>query len=669
MKKPLLFLLFAFSTGVLSSQNLVDFTVDAGEDVQLDCLSGPCVEIDADFTQTYNPLPTHAYNVVSLPFDPVPTSNPTGLSNDDTYSAAIALPFGFTFYGETYNQVIIGGNGDIVFNTAYANAYNSWPIDGDQLVPDPTLGGNANGPTAAIFGAFHDLNINDMNNSLVGTIEYEVTGEAPFRAFVVNYTDVAQFGSSCDAFNTTQQIVLHETSNYIDVYITEKPLCTGWNDGYAVIGIQNPGGTLGVSPPGRNTGLWEADMEAWRFKPVPDPDAANFVYNLLDADGNVVSLDNPSDVCLVNGETQTFTAQVIYTDGDGETFPVEDEVTVSYGSEDLSGNLADVQLCEGEPDVELNATPNNNSLDQNELSYSWTDEAGNVVGTAATYTATSGGIYTVDITYGNCTETFQSEVVIGETPIIDLGADFNSCFDEPVVLDATPSNFTAAESTFVWYMNNNVLPGEDEATLNITEVGTYSVSVTVNGCEGQDQIEVSQGNGIIVDLGGNISLCESENQVISINSSISVEDTGNVTYSWTLDGVQVGSEATLTGVNQSGIYTLSVSNGACTGTGTVEVIDFCIPEGISPGNSDGINDCMDLEYLSDRTGIKSIEIFNRYGTSVFTQNNYVKQWCGQTQDGEDLPTGTYYYVIKFNGQDEVYGAVKTGWVYLVREVN
>jgi gliding motility-associated-like protein len=82
-----------------------------------------------------------------------------------------------------------------------------------------------------------------------------------------------------------------------------------------------------------------------------------------------------------------------------------------------------------------------------------------------------------------------------------------------------------------------------------------------------------------------------------------------------------------------------------------------------------MNDCLDLEYLVDKSGLFSIEIFNRFGTSVFSNSNYLDQWCGQTDDGSDLPTGTYFYVMKFETPDPNFGSVKTGWVYLNKDAN
>ena len=55
--------------------------------------------------------------------------------------------------------------------------------------------------------------------------------------------------------------------------------------------------------------------------------------------------------------------------------------------------------------------------------------------------------------------------------------------------------------------------------------------------------------------------------------------------------------------------------------------------------------------------------------SVFAQEPYVNQFCGIDSDGNELSTGTYYYVIRFETADVQYGALKTGWIYINKENN
>ena len=86
---------------------------------------------------------------------------------------------------------------------------------------------------------------------------------------------------------------------------------------------------------------------------------------------------------------------------------------------------------------------------------------------------------------------------------------------------------------------------------------------------------------------------------------------------------------------------------------------FCdIPRGISP-NNDAINDNFDLTGLD----VKKLTIFNRYGLEVYNKGNYKGEWYGQTNNGDELPTGTYFYVVELEGNS------RTGWVYINRAEN
>jgi gliding motility-associated-like protein len=59
--------------------------------------------------------------------------------------------------------------------------------------------------------------------------------------------------------------------------------------------------------------------------------------------------------------------------------------------------------------------------------------------------------------------------------------------------------------------------------------------------------------------------------------------------------------------------------------------------------------------------VRKLQIFDRYGIKVYGQMNYTDQWKGQSDNGDELPSATYYYVMEFNSKS------KTGWIYLIRE--
>jgi len=89
---------------------------------------------------------------------------------------------------------------------------------------------------------------------------------------------------------------------------------------------------------------------------------------------------------------------------------------------------------------------------------------------------------------------------------------------------------------------------------------------------------------------------------------------------------------------------------------TITYLDCPIPKGFSP-NGDGINDSFDLS----NHGVSSLKIFNRNGTNVYSHGTgYMKQWDGKDKSGNQLPSGTYYYVIEANHK------TRTGWVEINR---
>jgi large repetitive protein len=85
-------------------------------------------------------------------------------------------------------------------------------------------------------------------------------------------------------------------------------------------------------------------------------------------------------------------------------------------------------------------------------------------------------------------------------------------------------------------------------------------------------------------------------------------------------------------------------------------IGLTITDFFSP-NGDGVND----QWTDDsfkRYNDNEIWIYNRSGQLIFNQVNYLNSWSGQ-YNNEDLPEGTYYYLIDFdrNGTPDYQGVI------------
>ena len=90
--------------------------LDAGADVNLDCTQ-PCTDLTASIIG----LPsqnTSSYIIADpvCPLPPISGGTVTSIDADDEWSNAINLPFEFTYYENTYNQIVVGGNGQVSFD-------------------------------------------------------------------------------------------------------------------------------------------------------------------------------------------------------------------------------------------------------------------------------------------------------------------------------------------------------------------------------------------------------------------------------------------------------------------------------------------------------------------------------------------------------------------------
>ena len=84
------------------------------------------------------------------------------------------------------------------------------------------------------------------------------------------------------------------------------------------------------------------------------------------------------------------------------------------------------------------------------------------------------------------------------------------------------------------------------------------------------------------------------------------------------------------------------------------VNNLCVPEGYSP-NGDGINDFFEIKCTG---GVPiSLEVYNRWGNIVYKSKDYKNDWSGKCTEGiyvgQDLPSGTYYYIVNYSSRSLV----------------
>ncbi|MFY8214385.1 MAG: T9SS type A sorting domain-containing protein, partial [Flavobacterium sp.] len=356
----------------------------------------------------------------------------------------------------------------------------------------------------AIFGVYKDTNIlhsaldADTTPNNIQNVNYYVLDSgpnaAPNRVFVANFNELPQFGCNATAGLQTSQIIIYETTNIIDVLISKRTPCLSWNSGSGLVGIQNAVGTLTSVPPGRNTGTWSANNEAWRFTPS-GASTAQLNWRINGVFMN--SADNPWNYCPQ--ENEEVEAVVAYNNCN-QTIYISS--TLGYPLVATLPDFAepvDITVCSTEnPTQVVDLTPNNihilNSLnvaDYNIRYYLDPTDASNT---------TNNYIQTPTTFELNASQTIYASIESYET-----GCVYIKPFQVIVIpfltspTGASTQNFTAGQTLadlivigtgIVWYtapIGGTSLPNNTPLSDN----NVYFAAQSISGCESRNRLAVT----------------------------------------------------------------------------------------------------------------------------------------------------------------------------------
>jgi gliding motility-associated-like protein len=522
--------------------------ISLDENFTADC-SSPSSILTADFLETGE---TSSYEVSSIPFSPpysFSTGNPIFIGIDDHFSDAIDLPFDFCFYENTFDQIIVGANGLISFDTYLADSWCAWEFNSSIPTPsnDPGAGEQTGIYNNSINGAYHD-----MDPSEGGSIYYDILGEFPCRTFVVNWYSVPQY--LCTDLETTQQIVIYESTNVIEVYIDNKPTCDGWfgwNDGNAVIGIQNENGTEGLTPPGRNTGSWTASNEAWRFTPGGVP---NYIISWYDDALNL--LGNNNTLNISPSATTTYTAEITYSNCNAEEITASDDITVFVNNTAPDLSIEDVQICEGEVILlsSVNIIDNNSTIGTISYHTNFPANDFNEITNLSISPTTTTVYYVLKVTADDCEDTEFFTVFVTPMPIINAGVDFAVCGLMATLNGISSVNNNSWISDNITFTDNGSLTTGVESSVYGSQVVTLNAEE--NGCEASpEQVSITFLESPTANAGIDIDICTGENT--QLNAS------GNGSVLWTpATGLSSATVANpiVSGLTDSTLYTLTVTS-------------------------------------------------------------------------------------------------------------
>jgi gliding motility-associated-like protein len=202
--------------------------------------------------------------------------------------------------------------------------------------------------------------------------------------------------------------------------------------------------------------------------------------------------------------------------------------------------------------------------------------------------------------------------------------------------------------------SGNSITGTWLPAFDNTKSDTYTFTPTTGQCATIKDLTITVNSPSVSITAG----CIATNYTLE-----AIPSDSNVTYSWFKDNKIVNNQSANTFVVKDlGTYKVIINNDGCNAEAIENVtILNCntpiIPKGVSPNNDD-LNDNFDLSNFN----VSKLEIFNRYGIKVYSKSNYTNEWTGTSDDGQELPDATYYYVVELEGGD-----TKTGWVYINRQ--
>lgn len=655
MKKilPLTILLLLTNFG-LKAQN--SFRFSCNKDTVLPC-DTKCFTLKAKIPNVHantddyviNPLsgslmPTGCFNMY---IDPATPGNDFTQLIDDTYTDKINIGFDFSFYGKKYPKLVVSTNGYISFDTLNALFFSHWNISQD--LPSNFY------DKALIMGPYHDIIPgSNVNTSPTQRIKFEVIGTAPHRKWIISYYKIPLFLNACTPLiENTHQIVLYESLGVIEVFIADKQICPQWNNGKAIVGIQNYEQNKGLMAPGRKASSppWGSIgmNESWRFVPIAGPSLFKKV-ELFDLANNLIATGNVQDIG--SGTFDVTFPNVCPTSPKVKyviksTYKKMDDPNVEvYGADTIQVLIGDQTLS-----VNANATPATCNGDDGKIElagmggtppYQYSIDSGMQFQANKIFVASIGDYPNIILKDNKgCLTKTNATISLNDTMYLELGTDTNLCKGKSMKLtpktneQTTVFNWSPAEGLSSATLKNPIAAPSDTTT--------YTLVARWGVCERVDKITLNMLPYPITNAGNDT------NAIVGTPHQLLGSGIGS--YVWSPANVLDNpfSPTPFATLFNDTKFTLKITNTAgCERSDEVLIKvykgpAYYVPNAFSP-NGDGLNDV----FRPIPVGIARTDyfrVFNRYGELLFQTTQFLKGWDGTLKGVKQMP-GTYVWLLK-----------------------
>jgi len=482
---------------------------------------------------------------------------------------------------------------------------------------------------------------------------------------------------------STNTIVGGPTTSLITTVSDLTPFSTGSNDFYVVANINSCPSTASVPT-------------AVNFDNIPTNGAfaGNDIF-VCDNNSVVLNAQTPTvgtgqwiqtsgSAVVIANPNQSTTSIVGLTSGQSYTFAwtLSNGACVDYATDDVLVTVdiaiatadagVDFQLCNA-TETNLNATPVTGGI-----TGTWTQPSSQALLGITIVNPTDPNTQITGLMPGNnyqfiwtlsnagCGNFSSDIIVVTDESTVGIeafaGNEIDLCGNEETPLAATPAPIG---STGIWTTAGGTIiisPSQPNTFVTDLEPGantfTWTLSNVICGEYSSDEVTVfyeprPTANDDFYDISynGSLDLDVLTNDDIIGEYTISYTNPTNGTIT-EADGVfSYASNLVYVGVDE---FIYEICSDICpdecstaTVTLTVGGDATCkIPTIFSP-NNDGINDEFIVPCLStDKFPNNVVSIFNQWGDEVYRQAQYQNNWQG-TYKGENLPTGTYFWVIDF----------------------
>jgi len=348
--------------------------------------------------------------------------------------------------------------------------------------------------------------------------------------------------------------------------------------------------------------------------------------------------------------------------GDCSSNTVTKNVDIAtFGSFSISSSVPSNSICQGQSlTLTINTEPG--------YSFQWMKDNANISGqTSSTLVVNTDGAYKVKVNntlLGCSQETSAVTVETYLTPVAAFTSDAGGCVGNVIAFDnVTVSDPKVTAVIYSWDFGDNSTSALQNPTHIYSTAQTFSPKLTVSysgvtGCTSTVTKSITIKVGTIPVLSATeFELCANGTGL----SSISVAGTFSQ-YNWS-----TGATASFINVTLPGEYSVdTVDPTGCEGSASISITEKTdcgpgivvnnIPLVFTP-NGDTQNDFWIIPDIENKQEC-TMNVFDGRGRKVLEKKGFpIGGWDGVSDEGKQVPDGTYYYILNCPDQAPVTGSV------------